>query len=360
MAKDIFNYIKEELKAELESLGEKSYRAKQIFSWLHARGAVSFDEMTDLSKDLRAKLKEMYSIGGLSVLDMQKSKLDGTRKYLFRLCDGEMIEGVFMEYREWNTACISSQVGCAMGCRFCASTVNGLSRDMTAGEMAQEVYEMERSTGKKISHVVVMGSGEPLLNYDNLLRFIDMITDADGKGMSQRNITVSTCGIAPAIERLANEKPGKEHPQINLAISLHAATDEKRRKLMPIAEKYSIAEIIKAARTYYEATHRKITFEYALVKGENDSEADAKKLAGLLRGMPVLINLIPVNPVTESGYSRPSREAVINFKNKLENFGINGSIRRELGSDIDGACGQLRMRHSSGGGIKTAESGKGI
>ncbi len=347
MTKSITDYTKEELKAELESLKEKSYRAKQIFSWLHAREAVSFDEMTDLSKDLRAKLKDKYSIGGLSIVDIQKSKLDGTMKFLFKLYDGELIEGVFMEYREWNTACISSQVGCAMGCRFCASTVDGLSRDMTAGEMAQEIYEMERNTGKKISHVVVMGSGEPLLNYDNLIRFIEIITDKDGKGMSQRNITVSTCGIVPAIERLALEKPGREHPQINLAISLHAPTDEKRRKLMPIAEKYSIKDIVNAAKAYYEKTHRKITFEYALVKGENDSEADAKELAGLLQGIPVLVNLIPVNPVTESGYSRPSREAVINFKNKLENFGINGSIRRELGSDIDGACGQLRMRHSS-------------
>lgn len=348
--KDIFDFTKEELKEELEGMGEKPYRAKQVFSWLHAKGVTSFDDMTDLSKELRAKLKETYQIGGLSIQDMQKSRSDGTRKYLFRLCDGELIEGVFMEYREWNTACISSQAGCAMGCRFCASTVDGLSRDMTSGEMAQEIYEMEKSTGKKISHVVVMGSGEPLLNYDNLIRFIEIITDKDGKGMSQRNITVSTCGIVPAIERLAAEKLGREHPQINLAISLHAPTDEKRKKLMPIAEKYSIAEIVKASRAYYEKTHRKITLEYALVKGVNDSEADARELAKLFRGMPVLVNLIPVNPVTESGYRRPSMEEVINFKNKLENFGINGSIRRELGSDIDGACGQLRMRHSRDAG----------
>ena len=343
--KDITDLTKEELKTELTGVGEKPYRASQIFSWIHKRGVGSFDDMTDISKELRERLGSLYKAPGLTICDMQISKLDGTRKYLFRLSDGALIEGVLMEYRDWRTACISSQVGCAMGCRFCASTVNGFKRDMTAGEMAQEIYGMERDIGERISNVVVMGSGEPLLNYDNLMRFIDIITDKDGKNISQRHITVSTCGIVPAIERLASEKRGNDHLQINLAISLHAATDIKRRKLMPVADTYSIADVIGAAESYYEQTHRKITFEYALVKGENDSAEDASQLASLIKGMPSLVNLIPVNPVTESGLMRPDRRACVNFKNMLENFGINGSIRRELGSDIDGACGQLRMRH---------------
>ena len=342
--KDIFDHTKKELADMLAMKGEKTYRAKQIFSWLHARGARSFEEMTDISKGLREKLAGEYTAGSIRIENKQQSALDGTRKYLFSLDGGGLIEGVFMEYRDWNTACISSQVGCAMGCRFCASTVNGCERDMTAGEMALEIYEMERDTGKKISNVVIMGSGEPLLNYDNLIRFIEIITDPDGKGISQRNITVSTCGIVPAIDRLAEENIGGGHLQINLAISLHAPTDEKRRRLMPIAERYSIEELMEAASGYYEKTHRRLTFEYALVKGENDSAGDAAELARILKGMNALVNLIPVNPVSESGLTRPDKKECIAFKNKLENFGINGSIRRELGSDIDGACGQLRMR----------------
>ncbi len=344
--KDIFDLTKEELKGELEAMGEKPYRAKQIFSWLHAKEAESFDDMTDISKSLRILLKEGYIPGGVSVDTVQKSRLDGTRKYLFALSDGGMIEGVFMEYRDWNTACISSQAGCAMGCRFCASTVNGLDRSLSAGEMAEEVYLMERDTGKPISNVVIMGSGEPLLNYDNLMRFIDIITDTDGKGISQRNITVSTCGIVPGILNLAAEERGGSHLQINLAISLHAATDEKRKRIMPIAEKYGMTELMGAAREYFLKTHRKLTFEYALISGVNDTDQDALELSKLIKELdvPHLVNLIPVNPVTESGFRRPVREVCVKFKNKLENFGINGSIRRELGSDIDGACGQLRMR----------------
>ncbi|MBQ8955496.1 MAG: 23S rRNA (adenine(2503)-C(2))-methyltransferase RlmN [Lachnospiraceae bacterium] len=345
--KEIFDYTKDELGEMLAAKGVKPYRTKQIFSWLHAKGARSFDDMTDIPKDLRVSLAADHSIGALSIETVQKSKLDGTRKYLFRLYDGGLIEGVFMEYRDWNTVCISSQVGCAMGCRFCASTVKGCERDMTAGEMALEIYEMERDAGKRISNVVVMGSGEPLLNYENLMRFTDIITDSDGKGISQRNITVSTCGIVPAIERLAGEKLHGDHLQINLAISLHAATDEKRRKLMPVAKKYDLKQLMGAADRYYDSTHRRLTFEYALIEGENDSEGDAKELARLLKGKNALLNLIPVNPVTESGLKRPDRRKCEAFKNKLENFGINGSIRRELGSDIDGACGQLRMRSTA-------------
>jgi len=353
--KDIYDLTKEELQEELASEGEKPFRAKQIFSWIHGRGAQGFDEMSDLSKALRASLSGRYSTDGLEMDTVQISRNDGTRKYLFELSDGNFIEGVFMRYLSWNTACISSQAGCAMGCRFCASAINGLARDLTAGEMAKEVYLMEKDTGKAISNVVIMGSGEPLLNYDNLLRFIDIMTDPDGKGISQRNITVSTCGIVPGIIKLAKEKRNGKHLQINLAISLHAATDEKRKKLMPIAEKYSLNELMGAAKTYYLATHRKLTFEYALIGGENDTDEDAGELAALIQGInvPHLVNLIPVNPVTESGFTRPSGDICHKFKIKLENFGINGSIRRELGSDIDGACGQLRMlreRRSSGTG----------
>ena len=349
--KDIYNYTKDELKKELEALGEKPYRAKQLFSWLHAKQAVSFEDMTDISKGLRSRLKELYKTDIMTVDTVKRSAIDGTSKYLFRLEDGALIEGVFMEYRDWNTVCISSQAGCAMGCRFCASAVNGLERDLTAGEMAREVYLMERDTAKQVSNVVIMGSGEPLLNYENLMRFIDILTDPDGKGISQRAITVSTCGIVPGIRRLAKEERNGSHLQINLAVSLHAATDEKRKKLMPVAAEYSLSELMDAARSYYLATHRKLTFEYALIAGENDTDEDAERLAGLILGLktPHLVNLIPVNPVVESGFKRPAREACDNFKIKLENFGINGSIRRELGSDINGACGQLRMRVSERG-----------
>ncbi|MBO6146927.1 MAG: 23S rRNA (adenine(2503)-C(2))-methyltransferase RlmN [Lachnospiraceae bacterium] len=341
--KDILGLTKCELSEVIAGYGERSFRTKQIFTWLHARGVKSFDEMTDISKSLRERLGEDYYIGSCVVDTVQRSASDGTEKYLYRLSDGNLIEGVFMRYREWNTACISSQVGCAMGCRFCASTVDGCIRDMSAGEMAEEIYAMEERTGARISNVVVMGSGEPLINYEGLMGFIDIISDEDGRNISQRNITVSTCGIVPAIERLAGEKL-----QINLAISLHAPNDEKRREMMPIAQKYTIKELMEAVRHYYDVTHRRLTFEYALSEGQNDTDADASELAALLKGMNAIVNLIPVNPVAESSFKRPGRESCVSFKNKLENFGINVTIRRELGTDIDGACGQLRMKASSG------------
>ena len=351
--KDRLDLTKTELQELLISCGEKPYRAKQIFTRLHERRVSSFDGMTDISKGLRSYLASDSVPGALELREVQVSKADGTRKYLFALQDDNCIESVFMRYRDWNTACISSQVGCAMGCRFCASTVGGCVRDLTAGEMAEQIYAMEADTGENISNVVIMGSGEPLLNYRNLMRFIDIISDPSGKGISRRNITVSTCGIVPAIYDLAREGGEDEHMQINLALSLHAPNDEKRRKLMPVALKYPLAEVMEAMKHYFDRTHRRLTFEYALVSGENDTAEDAKELAGLLRsigaaGSGALVNLIPVNPVRESGLVRPTREACEAFKNKLENFGINGSIRRELGSDIDGACGQLRMRRGAG------------
>ena len=295
--------------------------------------------MANIPKSLKKKL-EGYPITALEILDVQISKIDGTRKYLFRLNDGNTIESVLMRYRHGNSVCISSQAGCRMGCRFCASTIGGLARNLLPSEMLDQIYRIQASTGERISNVVVMGSGEPLDNYDNLLRFIRLLTEEGGLHLSQRNLTVSTCGLVPQLYDLAEERL-----QMTLAVSLHASNDEKRRELMPIAKKYSIDELLKACRNYFEKTGRRITFEYSLVAGVNDSREDALELAGLLKGMNCHVNLIPVNPVRERSFVRSTREAVENFKINLEKCGINGTIRREMGSDIDGACGQLRKRY---------------
>ena len=337
---DIRAYTIEELKAILEGYGEKPYRAKQIFSWLHARKVSGFEEMTDISKELRRKLGEDFEIRRCGIAKVLSSKKDGTKKLLYELHDGNLVESVFMKYRDWNSACISSQAGCDMGCRFCASGIDGCARSLTAPEMLDEVYSMEEYTKETVNSVVVMGSGEPLLLLDELLRFIGLITCKEGKNLSARSITVSTCGIVPKIRELADHKL-----QINLAISLHAPTDAKRRSIMPIAEKYSIEELMDACSYYFEKTGRRLTFEYALIDGFNDSEEDAAALAGILRDKMSHVNLIPVNPVKEAGFERPNAEKARRFKVRLENFGINVTIRRELGSDIDGACGQLRRKY---------------
>lgn len=336
---DIKSMTLEELRELMESIGEKAFRAKQIYGWLHQHFAVSYDEMANIPKNLKKKL-EGYPITALEILDVQISKIDGTRKYLFRLNDGNTIESVLMRYRHGNSVCISSQAGCRMGCRFCASTIGGLARNLLPSEMLDQIYRIQASTGERISNVVVMGSGEPLDNYDNLLRFIRLLTEEGGLHLSQRNLTVSTCGLVPQLYDLAEERL-----QMTLAVSLHASNDEKRRELMPIAKKYSIDELLKACRNYFEKTGRRITFEYSLVAGVNDSREDALELAGLLKGMNCHVNLIPVNPVRERSFVRSTREAVENFKINLEKCGINGTIRREMGSDIDGACGQLRKRY---------------
>ncbi len=338
--KDIREFDIDGLKEILEEMGEKPYRAKQIFAWLHKRKVAGFDEMTDISKGLRAKLASSYMIYRLRAVTVQSSKIDGTKKFLFELEDGNMIESVFMKYRSWNSVCISSQAGCDMGCRFCASTVDGCARSLTTAEMLDQVYAIEEYTGQKISDVVVMGSGEPLIAYESLLGFIHLICDENGKNLSERGITVSTCGIVPRIRQLADEKLS-----INLAISLHASNDEKRRRIMPIADKYSLAQLLDACRYYFDKTGRRLTFEYALIEGVNDTKEDASELAALLKGLNCHINLIPVNPVRESGFVRPDRKKAELFKVRLENFGINVTIRRELGADIDGACGQLRRKH---------------
>ena len=325
---DIKSMNMEELKELMVQIGEKPFRAKQIYGWLHEHLVTSYDEMANIPKSLKEKLKD-YPITVLEELDVQTSKVDGTRKYLF-----------LMRYKYGNSVCISSQAGCRMGCRFCASTIGGLTRNLLPSEMLDQIYWIQTSIGERISNVVVMGTGEPLDNYDNLLRFIHILTEDGGIHISQRNLTVSTCGLVPRIYELADEKL-----QMTLAVSLHAPNDEKRRELMPIANKYSVDELLDACRYYFDKTGRRITFEYSLVAGVNDSKENAQELAGRLKGLNCHVNLIPVNPVRERSFVRSTRQAVENFKINLEKCGINGTIRREMGSDIDGACGQLRKRY---------------
>ena len=345
--KDIVSYNYDELQDEIKSIGEKPFRAKQIYAWLHEKLAEEFDEMTNLSKALREKLDQAYEIRKVKVVAHQISKVDPTEKFLFELEDGNRIESVLMKYNYGNSVCISSQVGCRMGCRFCASTLGGLERQMLASEMLDEIYQIQKDSGERVSNVVVMGTGEPLDNYDALVRMIEILTHAPGLDISQRNVTVSTCGLVPKIYELADLKL-----QITLAISLHAVNDEKRRELMPIANTYSIEEILKACRYYYSQTNRSITFEYSLVKGVNDSREDAKALAALLEGINCHINLIPVNPIEERSYRQTEADAVLKFKNMLEKYGRNVTIRREMGRDIQAACGQLRKKYMEQSGEK--------
>lgn len=337
---DIKSFNKEELRSVIGELGEKKFRADQMYDWMHVKLARSFDEMTNISKDFREKCKEKFFYTAVEPVTVQESKLDGTRKFLFALDDGNVVESVLMRYKHGNSVCISSQVGCRMGCRFCASTLDGLTRNLRPSEMLDQIYAISRLIGERISNVVVMGTGEPLDNYDNLLKFIRLLTDENGLHISQRNVTVSTCGIVPNIYRLADEKL-----QITLALSLHGATDVKRQELMPIAKAYSIDELMQAVDYYFEKTGRRITFEYSLVAGVNDTKEDVDNLTRLATPRNCHINLIPVNPIKERDYRQPKQEYVTAFKNKLEKNRINVTIRREMGRDIDGACGQLRKRH---------------
>ena len=336
---DIKSMYPQELSALMEALGEKAFRAKQLYSWLHEHMVLSYEEMANLPKSLKEKLKD-YPITGLTMVDEQISAIDGTRKYLFGLADGNVIESVLMRYKHGNSVCISSQVGCRMGCRFCASTIGGLTRNLTASEMLEQIYRIQAITGERVTNVVVMGTGEPLDNYDNLLRFIHILTGEGGQHISQRNITVSTCGLVPKMYELAKEKL-----QITLALSLHAPNDEKRRELMPVARLYTMDEVLAACENYFKETGRRLTFEYSLVAGVNDGDEDAKQLSKRIHGMNCHVNLIPVNPIKERDFVRSTRKAVENFKIKLEKCGINVTIRREMGSDIDGACGQLRKSY---------------
>ena len=338
--KDLKSLNLEQLTEELLNIGEKKFRAKQIYSWIHEKLVDSFDEMTNLSKDLREKLKANYTLNSLEAVAVQTSKIDGTQKYLFRLHDGHVVESVLMRYHHGNSVCISSQVGCLMGCRFCASTIGGKVRDLTASEMLGQIYKIQKLSEERVHNVVVMGTGEPLDNYDNLVQFIKMLTDENGLNISQRNLTVSTCGIVPKIRQLAEEKF-----QMTLALSLHATTQEKRKQLMPIANKYDLKEVLDACHYYYEQTGRRLTFEYSLVGGVNDTKQDAEELTKLIGKFPCHVNLIPVNPIKERDFVQPNKQECQAFRNKLEKNGINVTIRREMGRDIDGACGQLRKSY---------------
>ena len=336
---DVKSLNLKELEEFLLSLGEKKFRAKQIYEWMHIHHVTSFDEMTNLSKNLRETLKEKADLVVLEEELVQISKIDGTRKYLFALADGNMIESVLMKYKHGNSVCVSSQVGCRMGCRFCASTLDGLVRNLTPSEILEQIYRIQESIGERISNVVVMGSGEPMDNYDNIVKFIELLTDEHGLHISQRNLTVSTCGLVPRMKQLADLKL-----QITLALSLHASSQEKRKELMPVANSYELSEVLDACRYYFDKTGRRITFEYSLVGGVNDTDEDAERLAKLVSGMNCHINLIPVNPIKERDYVQSDHEEILKFKNKLEKNGINVTIRREMGRDIDGACGQLRKK----------------
>ena len=340
MKKDICAYTYEQLQAEIQAMGERGFRAKQIYEWLHVRLAEDFSEMTNLSKDLRARLEEQYEILPVVMLEKQESRLDGTCKFLFRLHDGNVVESVWMRYHYGNSVCISSQVGCRMGCRFCASGIGGLVRGLSPSEMLGQVYRLQRIMGERVSNVVVMGTGEPLDNYDSLLTFLRILTGEKGLHISQRNVTVSTCGIVPKMYELA-----REHLQITLALSLHGATQEKRKQLMPVANAYELEEVLTACDDYFRETGRRITFEYSLIRGVNDTEEDVRELVRILGPRNCHLNLIPVNSVKEYDLKQPDRKNAQNFKNKLEKYGINVTLRRELGADIDGACGQLRRSY---------------
>lgn len=337
---DLRSCTEEECMEIAAAFGQKPFRGKQIAEWVHKKQVRDIQEMTNLPAKFRQQLEERYVVSGVTEVDRQVSRRGDTAKYLFRLPDGNMVESVWMKYRHGNSVCISSQVDCRMGCAFCASTLSGLSRNLTSGEMLSQIYEIQRATGERVSNVIVMGMGEPLDNYDNLIKFIRLLSSDKGLCISQRNITVSTCGLVEQIRELM-----KEQLSITLAISLHAPNDEIRREIMPVAKRYSVDEIFDACREYFESTGRRITFEYSLIRGVNDREEHALELAGRCLGMNCHVNLIPLNEVKERDYRCAGGGDIENFKKVLEKKGINVTIRREMGSDIDAACGQLRRKY---------------
>ena len=337
--KNIKDYNLDSLKEEFVQMGEKPFRAEQIFKWLYQEKVKEFGEMTNLSLELRKKLEENYTICNYKILKKQESK-DGTIKYLFDVLDGNAIETVLMSYHHGYSICVSSQIGCKMGCKFCASTGINFVRDLTSGEIVEQILAVEQDTGFRISNVVFMGIGEPLNNYDNVINAIKIINNPKGLNIGARHISISTSGLVPRIYKLA-----EENIQCTLSISLHATNDEKRSSMMPINNAFNIAELMEACKYYIEKTHRRISFEYALAKDNNDNLEDAKELVKLLKGMLCHVNLIPINKIENGQYTKSSNENIMKFRDYLNDHGIVATIRRELGSDIDAACGQLRRKN---------------
>ena len=348
---DLKSLTYEEMQDFVKNLGEKQFRAKQIFKWVY-RGA-EISEMTDLSKPLREKLEQNAYIGNIEIEEVQVSKKDGTRKYLFKLCDGNFIESVFMRYHHGNTICVSSQAGCAMGCRFCASTIGGFSRHLTPSEITDQIMKTEKDTGEKISNIVMMGIGEPLDNFDNVIKFLKNVNHEDGLNIGYRHISLSTCGLADKIRALADI-----NLPITLSVSLHSPFNEKRSELMPINKKYTLEELVSSMRYYLEKTGRRISIEYAMIEGENDTKECANELVRLFSDMLCHVNLIPVNKVTERSYKKTSQDKIEAFKNRLCRMGLNTTVRRSLGSDIDAACGQLRKNRMDRDKAAAKEKGK--
>lgn len=340
MKKDIKSMLLTQLKDEFSAMGLPSYRAGQVYSWLHIKKVDEFAQMSNIPKDLRSELENGFEIYSCAIERKQVSAVDSTVKYLFRLHDGELVESVIMKYKYGYTICVSTQAGCKMGCAFCASTVGGFRRHLAPSEILSQLYTAENDLGITVSHIVLMGMGEPLDNYDNVMRFIELITNADGHNISMRNISLSTCGIVPRIYDLLEKKL-----QLTLSISLHAPFDELRSQIMPVNKTYHVDELLTACRKYAKDSSRRISFEYAMLSGVNDTDECAKTLASKLKGMLCHVNLIPVNEVAESPFHPSSPQRVKEFTQILEKNGINTTVRRKLGSDIDASCGQLRLRH---------------
>lgn len=337
---DIVSLSLEELEQEMLKISEKKFRAKQIYEWLHIKNASSFNEMTNVSKELRIKLDEFFCIKQLIIKKRLEFSIDNTVKYLYGLEDGNFVETVLMNYNHGNSICVSTQVGCKMGCKFCASAIAGYVRNLTASEMLAQVYFSEKDSDKKISRIVLMGIGEPLDNFDNVIKFINLITDKNGHNLSQRHITLSTCGLIPEIIELANIDLN-----ITLSISLHATTNKQRNKLMPVNTKYNLEDLMEACKLYSEKTKRRITFEYAVISKVNSSYEDALMLSKLIKNINAHVNLIAVNTVKERSFYA-TEKSVKQFKEMLEKLGVNATLRRKLGTDINAACGQLRREES--------------